>query len=239
MSRPRIALLNAAHDGEDPRRNFTRELDADVVEFSVTDGELPGHFSFDACCITGSRDSVYWEDQWIQELKSWVSRAVDSEMLFLGVCFGHQLLADVLGGEVEAMGEYEIGYRTVKHDGSAKLFDGVETEFTVFTAHSDRVSRLPPGAEKLAANEYGIHGFRAENVYGVQFHPEYDRTTARNVVMEKANLPAEKEQQVLAGITDEAVDEAAQARTLFENFTELVRRQRPGTDQVAAGVADD
>ena len=48
MSRLRIALLNAAHDGADTRRNFRRELDADVAEFSVTDGELPETFEYDA-----------------------------------------------------------------------------------------------------------------------------------------------------------------------------------------------
>jgi GMP synthase (glutamine-hydrolysing) len=139
MSRLRIALLNAAHDGDHTRRNFRREVDADLVEYHVTEGELPETFAFDACIVTGSRASVYWEEPWIEDLKQYVSAAIDHGLPFLGVCYGHQLLADVLGGRVEGMGEYEIGYRTVEHDGENTLLAGVDEELTVCKTHPDCV----------------------------------------------------------------------------------------------------
>ncbi len=236
MSRLRIALLNAAHDGADTRRNFRRELDADLVEFHCPEGELPETFQFDACVVTGSRASVYWDKPWIGALKSYVGDAIDTGMPMLGVCYGHQLLADVLGGSVENMGEYEIGYRTVEQDGENSLLAGVDNDFTVFTTHSDRVSEAPPGAEVFARNEYGIHGFRKDNVFAVQFHPEYDMTTAEEVASGK-DLPEERMQQVLDGITTENYAAACEAKTLFENFTEFVRERRQ-TDESAV-AADD
>jgi GMP synthase (glutamine-hydrolysing) len=238
MSRLRIALLNAADDDDGhTRRNFRREVDADVVEYDATEPHLPPAFEFDAAVVTGSRASVYWDDPWIGALKKWVGEAVESGLPFLGVCYGHQLLADVLGGRVEAMEEYEIGYRTVEHDGS-RLFEGIDPEFTVFTTHSDRVVELPPGAEPIARNDYGIHGFRKGDVFTVQFHPEYDVETAEMVTKAKEDqLDADRIERVLDGITPENYDAACEVKTLFHNFTEHVREQR-GMSELDTAVDD-
>ena len=237
MSRLRIALLNAAHDDADTRRNFRRELDADLVEFDCPAGELPETVQFDACVVTGSEASVYWDEAWIGDLKRYVGEAIEAGVPTLGVCYGHQLLADVLGGSVEAMGEYEIGYREVRHDGGSLLLDDIDAEFTVFTTHSDRVTQLPPGAELLAENDYGIHGFRKDNAFAVQFHPEYDTPTAESVTMDK-DLPDEKLERVLDGITEENFRAACEAKVLFENFLDYVRA-RPGPETAAAPAGAD
>lgn len=227
MSRLRIALLNAAHDGDHTRRNFRREVDADLVEYSVTERELPANMAFDACIVTGSRASVYWDEPWIVDLKRYVGEAVESGLPFLGVCYGHQLLADVLGGSVESMDEYEIGYRTVEQDGDNALLAGVDEEFTVFTTHSDRVVEAPPGATVFARNEYGIHGFRKGDVFAVQFHPEYDMETAEAVSTGKDDILSDETlQRVLGGITADNYAAACEAKRLFDNFTQYVRHQR-------------
>jgi len=234
----RIALLNAAHDGEDNRRNFRRELDADLVEYDVTERELPDSVAFDGCLVTGSRASVYWDEPWIADLEAWVDEAIGEGVPFLGVCFGHQLLAHALGGTVEAMDDYEIGYRTVEHDGSNPLLDGVDREFTVFTTHSDHVAELPPGATQFAQNDYGVHGFRHEDVFAVQFHPEYDPATAEYVASGK-DLPDERIQRVLDGITDENYRAACEAKQLFDNFTDYVRGQRVAATESEQVASDD
>ena len=234
----RLALLNAAHDGEENRRNFRRELDADLVEFHVTDGELPDSFAFDGCLVTGSRASVYWDEPWIAALQSWVGEAINRGLPFLGVCFGHQLLAETLGGQVEPMGEYEIGYRTVEHDGETPLLSGVDEEFTVFTTHSDHVAELPPGATQFAENDYGIHGFRTGDVFSVQFHPEYDTDTAE-MVTEGKDLAEERIGRVLDGINEENYRAACEAKRLFDNFTEYVRENQAAAEQSTQVASDD
>jgi len=234
----RIALLNAAHDGTHNRRNFRRELDADLVEFDVTAGDLPTGFGFDGCLVTGSRASVYWDEPWIADLTSWVGEAVDRGVPFLGVCFGHQLLAHALGGTVEPMDDYEIGYRTVEHDGETPLLDGVSEEFTVFTTHSDHVAELPPGATQFAENDYGVHGFRKGDVFAVQFHPEYDPETAEDVAAGK-DLPDERIERVLDGITEANYRAACEAKQLFDNFADYVRRQRMAATDGERVASDD
>jgi len=234
MRRPRIAFVNAAHGDPDTRRNFRRELDAELVEFDATERELPTGFGFDAVVVTGSRSSVYEDEQWIAETREWVRGAIDRDLPCLGVCWGHQLLADALGGTVADMGEYEIGYRTVERtdrdgsdggesDGGDPLFDGLDDAFTVFTTHSDAVVELPDGATEIAANEYGNHGFRKGRVVGVQFHPEYDEATAESVTTGKEDLSEARKRAVVDDITDENYAAACEAKALFENFTQYVR----------------
>lgn len=221
MDRLRIALLNASAEANTVK-NFRRELDADLVEFDVREN-VPNSFDFDAAVITGSRASVYWDEPWIDSVEEWVETATERALPVLGICFGHQLLADALGGRVEDMGEYEIGYREVTGDGV--LFD--DSQMTVFTTHSDTVTELPPGAHQIAENDYGVHGFRVGNAIGVQFHPEYDMETARSVTRGK-DLPNERIQTVLDGITAENYANACEAKSLFENFTEYVRECATG-----------
>lgn len=220
--RPRIALLDASHDDSHAERNFRREIDADLERYSVVDGEFPDADAYDAIVVTGSRASVYWDEAWIDETRAWVGTAIDRGLPALGICWGHQLLADVLGGTVEPMGEYELGYRTVRHAGD-DIFDGVPEEFTVFTTHSDAVTSLPEGAELIAENDYGVHGFRHGDVYGIQSHPEYDPRTAESVVGGKDHLPDERIASVQAGITDEAYAEARPAKQVFANFCRTIQ----------------
>ena len=236
MSRLRIAFINAAHDGTGPRRNFRRELDADLVEFDATDGHLPETFEFDGVVVSGSRSSVYWDEEWIAPTKAWVREAIDAGLPCLGICWGHQLLADVLGGEVRDMGEYEIGYREVEHTGESRLFEGVGERFTAFTTHSDAVVELPPGAEEIAVNDYSNHGFRSDRVFGLQFHPEYDQRTAESVTKGK-ELADERVESVLAGINDENYRAACEVKLVFENFENFVREVRDAESDVGSETA--
>ncbi len=231
-----MALVNASQQADNTRRNFRRELDADLAEFHVVDGQYPQGFDYDATVVTGSRASVYWDDGWIEPTAAWVEEAVDRGMPALGVCFGHQLLAHVLGGEVADMGEYELGYRTVEHDGG-RLFEGVDEAFTVFTSHSDAVVAAPPDAEVTATNDFGIHGFRTGHVFGIQSHPEYDVETAEAVTRGK-DLPDERIRSVLDGITEENYAAACEAKQVFDNFCEYVREVRAEREAGANTVSE-
>ena len=238
MTRLRFALLNAAHDGANTRRNFRRELDADLVEFSASDGHLPDHTEFDGVVVTGSRSSVYWDEEWIPPLVDYVAEAAAAGLPVLGVCYGHQVVAEALGGRVAGMDEFEIGYNEVRHRGDDELFAGIDESFTVFTTHGDTVAELPPNTTLLAENEHGVHAFRDGHCWGVQFHPEYDVETAREVTEGKRDrLGDARVDAVLSEITPEAYDAACQAKPLFDNFVAYARRLRDDREAVAA--ADD
>ncbi|MDL0135751.1 type 1 glutamine amidotransferase [Halobacterium salinarum] len=226
MDRPRIALVNAAHEPGETARNFRRELDAELVEFHAKGGRVPGHTEFDGVVVTGSKSSVYWDEPWIEALCDYVEDVHAAGVPVLGVCFGHQVLAEALGGTVEDMSGFELGYRTVERVADDPLFEGLPESMTAFTTHGDVVTELPAAATLLAENDYGIHTFRVGQSVGVQFHPEYDTETAERIATEKDVSEARRD-AVLAGITPEAYAAACETKRLFENFTRQLGR---GTD---------
>ena len=232
MSRPRLALLDASHGADHTPRNFRRELAADLVEYDVNDGDLPVDADVDGVVMTGSRSSVYWDEPWIDDLLDWVARAAERDLPMLGVCYGHQVLAEALGGRVEPMDDIEIGYRDLHATGDDPLFAGIESPFVAFETHSDRVVELPPGATLLAENDRGVQAFRHGDRWGVQFHPEYDRSSAETITRGK-DLPEERIQSILDGIDADSYAAACRTKRLFDNFTAHVRRRR------AAGPGED
>ena len=238
MTRLRFALLNAAHDGANTRRNFRREIDADLVEFDATAGDLPDHTDFDGVVVTGSRSSVYWDEEWIPALVDYVAEAAASGCPVLGVCYGHQVLAEALGGRVAGMDGFEIGYNEISRLREDPLFDGLGDAFTAFTTHGDAVAELPPSATLLAENEHGVHAFRDGHCWGVQFHPEYDIETARDVTDGKRDQIGDaRVDTVLESITPAAYDAACEAKALFENFTAYA--ERLALDETESAAADD
>ncbi len=69
--------------------------------WSAIDGELPEDLhECDAWLITGSRHDAYSDIPWIQALRGWIRRAHDADVKLAGICFGHQVIAQALGGEV-------------------------------------------------------------------------------------------------------------------------------------------
>ncbi|AXG05351.1 type 1 glutamine amidotransferase [Haloplanus rubicundus] len=222
----RLALLDASHGSEHTRPNFRRELDAALAEFDVTAGELPSDFAFDGVVVTGSSSSVYWDEPWIDGLVNWVAEAADRGLPILGVCYGHQVLAEALGGRVEAMADIELGYRLIDRvDDGDPLLDGLDDPFTAFETHSDRVVELPTGATLLAENDRGVQVFRRGDCWGVQFHPEYDEESAERVTRGK-DLPAERIEAVVDDIDADNYAAACRTKRLFDNFTDHVRARR-------------
>lgn len=227
-----FALLNASHEKEPASRNFRRELDVEFTEFDVRSGELPTSTAFDAAVITGSPASVRADEPWLDRLKEWLAEAIEAEMPVLGVCFGQQVLAEVLGGEVEHMGKYELGYHMIRHDPDSRLFEGIDEWFTAFTAHSDEVVELPPGADAIAENNFAVHGFRKDHVFAVQFHPAFDMETAETV-LEYKDVSEKQIEHVVDEITHDNYSSAQEATQLFDNFCEYIREMRENTRKTA------
>jgi GMP synthase (glutamine-hydrolysing) len=107
--------------------------------------------------------------------REWLAAAVERGMPVLGVCLGAQLLARALGAEVRAGEGPEIGFAPVEvTDPDDPLLGGLAPRSEVLHWHGD-VFDLPAGAERLASSDLNpCQAFRAENAWGVLFHPEAD-----------------------------------------------------------------
>lgn len=234
-----IAVLDASLGTPHAERNFKREVDATLSVFNVNQGEMPPPVGdpslpatdgstaavFDGIIVTGSQSSVYDDRPWIRTLSRWIEGAIADEFPILGVCWGHQLLAQILGGTVKG-GSYELGYVEVNQETDDPLWDGIPDPFTVFATHSDHVVTLPSNATVLATNATGVQAFREEQVYAVQFHPEYDLRTAKAMIDSK-DLPSEDIQRALDTCTEENVRTAFSAKHIFDNFLTHVASPHP------------
>ena len=224
----KFALLDASI-GETPvQRNFQRELPGDVAVFEASEGELPPEpeaFPSDAAVISGSQCSAYDDREWIANTEDWLRSAHSAGIPMLGVCWGHQLLAEALGGRVAEMGGRELGYRTVRRVGASQLLSGVSRTFTAFETHTDAVVELPDDARVIARNDAALQGFQLGQTYGVQFHPEYDLEAARWVIEQK-EIAAKEKREALETVSEDTHAAAAQARLVFENFRRVVSGER-------------
>ncbi|MFP4167191.1 MAG: glutamine-hydrolyzing GMP synthase [Opitutales bacterium] len=97
----------------------------------------------------------------------------------LGICYGEQLMAHILGGQVGRSGQREFGHGTLKIRKKGKLFAGLPQQLRVWNSHGDRLERLPEGFEAVASTEnspYATIQDAARGFYGLQFHPEVAHT---------------------------------------------------------------
>jgi GMP synthase-like glutamine amidotransferase len=141
--------------------------------------------------ITGCFGHAWDEENlpWLRPEKEYVRRILDQGKLVLGICFGAQILAEILGGEVFVNEQPEIGWhpvRLTKKGIDSFLLKSVPELFTTFHWHNDHYS-LPSRCTRLAESDVSPNQAFVSNQYpavGIQFHPEYTldlvRTYARD-----------------------------------------------------------
>jgi GMP synthase-like glutamine amidotransferase len=156
------------------RRLFAGHPEVELVVYDVIGGEFPRDpVECDAWITTGSRYSVNDDEPWIHHLEQFVREVAKEEVPFVGVCFGHQLIAKALGGSVvKSERGWSVGAREVE----VREELGLGRSYTVLTSHQDQIEDLPPGAEILGWNEHcpvSMLGV-GENMIGIQGHPEFD-----------------------------------------------------------------
>ena len=220
-------------------RDFLGEdgIDWDAVE--LDDGEaIPDLDDYDALWVMGGPMNV-WDaaaHPWLVAEKAVIREAVQRDLPMLGVCLGHQLLADALGGKVELMAAPEVGIDSVEINPVGRedpLFVGLDRVVRCLQWHSSEVTQLPADAVTLASSPAcPVQAFRVgEHAYGVQYHVELTAET----VPEWGCVPAYADslETVLgAGAGAHLEAEAGSlitnfnrdARLLYENFMRIAGR---------------
>ena len=130
-----------------------------AIDFSVYDveqGQYPTDIDdVDAYLITGSKSSVYEDKPWIRELEDFVRELHARRKKLVGICFGHQLVAQALGGRTEKSEKgWGQGVHTHTFVGSPIWHDGGSLAFNVLVSHQDQVVENAEGAEVLASSEF-------------------------------------------------------------------------------------
>ena len=222
----RIAILEtgapppklAAIHGDYPA--MFRELLGDGFEFETFDvqaGQWPDPTAFDAAIITGSAAGVYETDPWIGELLDWI-RAAKGRTRLVGVCFGHQAMAQALGGRVEKSDwGWGVGLHRYEVASSEPWMSPAAATVAIPASHQDQVVEKPADARVVLRSDFTPFAGLAwgEDAISFQAHPEFTPAFA-------TDLTAGRHDRIDPALVERAVDslKAADDRAMVGRWIE-------------------
>lgn len=155
------------------------------LEYDVENGQLPPAGAAEAYILTGSAAGVYDDLPWIDPLRGWL-RTLNPAAPVMGICFGHQIMADAYGGKVI---KSEKGWGGGLHDYAVPSreawMDGDAPAFAIPAAHQDQVVTAPPATRIIASNDFcPIAGLAYANRRAASFqgHPEFTRAYSEALI---------------------------------------------------------
>ncbi|QOL80881.1 type 1 glutamine amidotransferase [Pseudooceanicola spongiae] len=187
----KIGILQTGHAPDEIRdaigdypKLFTQLLDGNGFTFEtfpVVDGVFPDSATTcDGWLITGSRHGAYEDHAWIPPLEDLIREIRDTGRPLVGVCFGHQIIAQALGGKVEKFsGGWSVG---------ATRYTGDAGDVTLNAWHQDQVTQVPEGARVVASSPFCENAalLYGDKIYTVQAHPEFTAPVVASLLATRA-----------------------------------------------------
>ena len=168
----------------------------DFDNYDVVDGQFPASVEVaDGWLITGSKHGAYDDLPWIAPLETLIRAAYAADIPMVGICFGHQIMAQALGGRVEKFsGGWSVGRVDYEFDGET---------LPLYAWHQDQVVARPPEAQIVSSTDFCenaalLYGNRA---FTIQPHPEIDQTYLKGLLDTRA-----------PGVVPETLQQSARAR---------------------------
>jgi GMP synthase (glutamine-hydrolysing) len=164
------------------RRVREAHVRSEIVPRSITAAEIKERRPI-GLILSGGPASVYAEDAYRMD-----PEILDLGVPILGICYGHQVLADLAGGEVANTGGAEYGNTAMDVIGSSLLLTELAASQQVWMSHRDQVTEVPPGFVATATSPgaaVAAMEHRERGLYGVQFHPEVAHTPRGSEILKK------------------------------------------------------
>lgn len=162
------ALVDTSGDYPDMFERLLAGQGFSFRTYRVVENQLPASVSeCDGWLITGSRHGVYEDHPWIAPLEQFIRDAYAAHVPMVGVCFGHQIIAQAMGGKVE---RYDGGWAVGATDYN---FSG--QPMTLNAWHRDQVTKVPATAQVIASNDFCANAalLYDDRMLTVQAHPEF------------------------------------------------------------------
>ena len=193
-----VALLNQHSDKQTPEFSFT--------SFAVFESMLPENVTdFDGYILTGSAAGVYEKHSWLDPLFNFIRACDSAKIPVCGICFGHQAVAQALGGEVVKWPHgWGVGVRQMQVTTPIKWCPE-RTEFDLIYFHQDQVTKLPDGAIHHASSEFCEVGAfsKGQHIFCLQGHPEFTPDYSKALLHAiKDKVGEEQTNQALASLSN-------------------------------------
>lgn len=190
-------------------------------DFDISGGELPDSVeACDAYIVTGSSCGVYDPEPWIEPMFGFL-RAAKGRVKLVGVCFGHQALAQAFGGQViKSPKGWGVGAHDYEVLRPQPWMDGAD-RIRLPASHQDQVVELPPGADVIAANAFtpmGALAWRSERAISIQLHPEFEPDYAKALIEARRGSRYSDEEADAAVASYSGPDDRARVGTWIRTF---------------------
>jgi len=214
---PRLGVLICGHPPESMQPTFGRfdtqfsnllgPEEFDYQAFAVVDNEFPGSIhDADAWVISGSKHGVYEDHAWIPPLETLIRDIYKARIPMAGICFGHQIMAQALGGKVEKFsGGWAAGTQHYELDPALELGN-----VTLNAWHQDQVVALPDGARSLGSSntcQFAAISYN-EHTVSIQPHPEFTNVYISGLLEKRGSSLPEAIQSYVRENADVPVDNA-------------------------------
>jgi len=195
--------------------------------FEILDEDFPkNQLECDGWIITGSKHGVYEDLAWIKRLSQLINDIYDAGKPLLGVCFGHQIIAQALGGDVEKSQKgWGLGLHTYRIDNKPTYMTNLAEQITLNICHQDQVVRPPQAAIVYAQSDFcECAGFYIKDkVLTIQAHPEFLVEFTKDLLNFRSEdgggyIPQEVVDKAICGLEDNP------DRVESKQFAETVRR---------------
>ena len=210
----------------------------ELTDYNVFAGELPGDLAEqDAWLVSGSYASVYDDEPWIASLLDLLRDLDLARAPTVGICFGHQALAQALGGNVRCSDEgWGVGVQPAVFAGEEAWIPHSHLQFSIVYCHRDQVTLLPDGARLVASTKHcPIAAFASgEHILGIQGHPEFSTSFAADLYTEMATKLGAEIMDTAQNTLNDGTDRVDIARWILR-FTskrqEIKRGHKRATDK--------
>ena len=196
--------------------------ESEVTFFDVTCMQFPSQRSMcEVYVVSGSKKSCNDPDAWITQLHEFVYECFQHHTPLVGICFGHQVMARALGGEVERSHKgWGVGVHSYYLTKQRHLFDN-QSEVRLICSHQDQVTKVGKGGEVIGGSEFcpnAIVTYKECHI-GIQAHPELSKDYARDSLAKRKHLVGDATYfQALHGL-EQQVDSVMVAQGLLKYHT--------------------